>query len=67
MGHQRHAEDRTIALIDDFPDGFQLNPPASAKEVAESERVLECEFPRAYRDFLTSASGGEGRLAVSRT
>lgn len=46
----------------DFPDGFQLNPPATADEIAASEEELHVALPSAYREFLASASGGEGPI-----
>jgi hypothetical protein len=45
-----------------FPEGFRLNPPATAEEIAEAEEALNGAFPNEYRDFLRRASGGEGPL-----
>lgn len=44
----------------DFPDNFHLNPPATGREIAAAEGAVKLAFPRAYRELLTSASGGEG-------
>ena len=45
-----------------FPEEFQLNPPATADEIAAAEDALDMAIPASYREFLTNASGGEGPI-----
>lgn len=48
------------SAIVEFPEEFQLNPPATADEISAAERALDVVIPDRYREFLARASGGEG-------
>jgi tetratricopeptide (TPR) repeat protein len=48
------------AALDRYDDGVhRLEPPATLKAIAETERALQHKLPADYRDFLRESNGGE--------
>lgn len=41
-------------------DRFQKNSPAKKLEIDKLQKLLECELPKDYSNFMLSSNGGEG-------